>query len=64
VNQNKNKKFINENFETITVDRNLGNLKYIVHNFQINYQQIPFFEFFSPYEFSSKINQINNICSH
>jgi hypothetical protein len=48
VNQNKNNNFINENFQTFTIDGNLGNLEYIIHKFQINYQQIPnFFEFFS-----------------
>jgi hypothetical protein len=32
-----------------------------MHNFHTNYQQRPnIFESFSPYEFSSKVNKINN----
>jgi hypothetical protein len=47
MNENKNNNFINENFETFAIDRNLGNFKYIIQKFQINYQPIPFFfEFF------------------
>jgi hypothetical protein len=40
MNQIKDDNLINENFETFTIDKNL---KYIIPNYQTNYQQRPLF---------------------
>jgi hypothetical protein len=54
---------IDNNFETFTVEKTSSNMQYIIHNFHTNYQQRPdIFEYLSPYEFSSKVNKINNTC--
>jgi hypothetical protein len=64
-NQNENTDITTNNFETFTIHKTFENSKYIIHNFQTNYQQRPkVFEFFSLYEFSSKTYKINNIYNH
>jgi hypothetical protein len=45
-----------------TVDKNLANSKYIIHNFQITINKDP--KSFSPYEFSRKTNKVNNVHNH
>jgi len=65
MNQNENTNLPNDHFETFTINKNLENLEYIIHNFRTNYQQRPkTFDYFPPYEFSSKTNKINNVHSH
>lgn len=62
-----NKKDIktNKNYETFTIDQNSSKLQHIIHNFRFNYQQRSnLFYSLCPYEFSSKINKINNIHCH
>jgi hypothetical protein len=60
--QNENNNDTNVKYETFIVDKNSSNQQYIVHNFKINYQQRPnHLNFLRPYEFSNKINKINNI---
>ncbi len=62
---NENDKDTNANYETFTIDRNTSNQQYIIHNFRVNYQQRPIhYNILCPYEFSSKINKINDICCH
>jgi hypothetical protein len=42
-----------------------SNLQYIIHNFRIDSQQrVDIFEYFSLYEFFSKVKRINNIHCH
>jgi len=60
--QNENNNDTDVKYETFIVDKNSSNQQYIIHNFKINYQQIPnHLNFLCPYEFSNKINKINNI---
>jgi hypothetical protein len=62
---NESNNLPNDHFETFIIDKKIENLKYIIHNFQTDYQQIPkIFEYFPPYEFFSKTNKINNVHSH
>ncbi len=54
---------INNSFETFTIEKTSSNMQYVIHNFHTYYQQRPnIFEYLSPYEFSSKVNKINNTC--
>jgi hypothetical protein len=63
--QNENNNDTNANYETFIVDRNSSNQKYIIHNFRVDYQhKFIHFNSLCPYEFSSKINKINNIHCH
>jgi len=43
MNQIKDDNLINENFETCTINKYLKYLKYIIPNYQTNYQQRPLF---------------------
>jgi hypothetical protein len=43
MNQIKDDNLISENFETFTINKNLEYLKYVIPNFQTNYQQRPNF---------------------
>jgi hypothetical protein len=61
--QNENNNDTNVNYATFTIDKNSSNQQYIIHDFRINYQQIPtHFNYLCLYEFSSKINKINIHC--
>ncbi len=43
--------------------KNLSNMKFIIHNFRVDYKQKPnIFNSLCPYECDNKINKINNIC--
>jgi hypothetical protein len=44
------------------IDKNSSNMKFIIHNFIVNYQQRPnIFNYLCPNAFFSKRNKINNI---
>jgi len=61
--QSENDNDTNVNYETFTIHKNSSNRQYIIHNFRIDCWQIPIHSnFLCPYEFSSKIDKINNIC--
>jgi hypothetical protein len=58
MNQNKNNNFINDNFETFTIEKIFKNSEYIIHKFRTDYRQIPnFFEYFFHMNFLAKKNQ-------
>jgi hypothetical protein len=63
--QNENDNDTDVNYETFAIDKNSSNQQYIIHNFRVDYQQKSIhFNSLCRYEFSSKINKINNLCCH